>query len=201
MTNILVIHGGNIYSSHESFVEQLKTKEVDLERMKPKTDWKANLERDLEGEFNVFLPSMPLRDNADYELWKIWFERVLEKLETVPIIIGHSLGAMFLAKYYSENIPETPVNALLLVAPEYLTPDVPERGESNFVIRENISELTKSAKNVTFFHSEDDMVVPFASHAAFKKAVPGADFVTFPNKGHFTIEHFPEIVQVIKRLV
>ena len=46
---------------------------------------------------------MPLQDNAKYEEWKILFERYIPHLKDNVILMGNSLGGIFLAKYLSEN--------------------------------------------------------------------------------------------------
>ena len=51
-------------------------------------------------EFKVIKPEMPNKDMARYSAWKLWFEKHLPFLDSEKlIVIGHSLGAMFLIKY------------------------------------------------------------------------------------------------------
>jgi len=198
--NIVVVHGGDTYQSYEEYVENLRNREVHLERMKPRTDWKATLEVELGEAFEVFLPRMPMSDNADYELWKLWFERVLDAVPETPILIGHSLGAMFLTKYYSEVILTSPLPALFLVAPEFLSPETEMDKQTSFTLRENIEKVTENAEQVVFFHSRDDFLVSFENQALFKAVIPDAEYVTMEGRGHCLEESFPEIVEAIKRL-
>ena len=48
---------------------------------------------------------MPAKDNADYDVWKIAFEKILSRLSAdSPIIFtARSLGTIFLVKWLSEN--------------------------------------------------------------------------------------------------
>lgn len=51
-------------------------------------------------EFKVIKPEMPNKDMARYSAWKLWFEKHLPFLDSEKlIVIGHSLGAIFLIKY------------------------------------------------------------------------------------------------------
>lgn len=193
-TNVLVIHGGDTFPSQNDFVAHLKEVEIDLNRMKPSRRWKDVFVEDLGTQFEVFFPRMPLADNADYELWKLWFERILQTLGGVDVVIGHSLGAMFLIKYYSEETLEKPISALYLLAPEYFGVQKEGHVPTTFDLRDDISEVTKNAQKVVFFHSQDDPVVPFENMAVFQKLLPDAVFKSFSNKGHFNVESFPELV-------
>jgi predicted alpha/beta hydrolase family esterase len=61
---------------------------------------------------------MPNKQNAQYEEWKLVFEKIIDKLDENFILIGHSLGAMFIVKYLSENtISKTIEKTLLLGTP------------------------------------------------------------------------------------
>jgi hypothetical protein len=46
---------------------------------------------------------MPNPMNARYNEWKILFKKIVLLLDDNVILIGHSLGAIFLVKYLSEN--------------------------------------------------------------------------------------------------
>ncbi len=199
-TPVIVIHGGNSYPSHEAYLENLREKEVDFERMRSYVGWKMKLQDKLGDKFDVFSPRMPMGDNADYELWKLWFEKILNKLNKPAILLGHSLGAMFLVKYYSENKSKNKVKALLLVAPVCCNKGLSQEGCAKFELTKDVSVLTDIADNVVFFHSEDDPVVSYKSFLEFKKLIHDAEFMSFSNKGHFNTSEFPEIIKVIKAL-
>jgi predicted alpha/beta hydrolase family esterase len=59
----------------------------------------------LTNEADVWLPKMPAKDNAEYEVWKIAFQKVWDKIDfTRPVILtARSLGTIFLVKWLSEN--------------------------------------------------------------------------------------------------
>jgi uncharacterized protein len=200
-TKVLVIHGGNMFASHEEYVADLREKEVDIERLRPKTDWKDTLQTRLGSEYEVFLPTMPMPHNAEYALWKLWFEKILVKIDDISVFIGHSLGAMFLLKYYSEQKESKRVRALLLVAPVFSSSTKNGNETLSFTLGDNLDLLSENAKVIQFFHSTDDPVVPYENMLDFKSVLPNADYFSFDERGHFNTETFPELIQAVKKLV
>jgi predicted alpha/beta hydrolase family esterase len=104
--------------------------------------WKKWLSDGLSDHFETIKIDMPNTMNAKYEEWKVWFEKyfphihgthhhrahrtTLERVEekkldphvsTRLILIGHSLGGIFLMKYLSLSGFPRGVDALHLVAP------------------------------------------------------------------------------------
>ena len=100
---IIIIHGGTTYKSHEEYFLALKGLDIKLDRMKSSKDWKDGLQEKLGEDFTVYIPQMPNKQNAQYEEWKILFEKVVKLLDDYIVLIGHSMGGIFLAKYLSEN--------------------------------------------------------------------------------------------------
>ena len=93
-----MVHGGMTFKNDKDYVHWLKTREI---KMKTRPYWEADLEEKLRGKFEIIRPRMPLSDNAKYRYWKIAFERYLPLLKKDFILIGSSLGGIFLAKYLS----------------------------------------------------------------------------------------------------
>jgi len=198
---VLVLHGGNIYPSYDVYVEELQKKEVHLDRMRAGSDWKQELPNVLGSEYDVLLPRMPLSDNAEYALWKLWFERIVPVFGEPCILVGHSLGAMFLVKYLTENKLKQKVPKLVLVSPEYMRgKESMDAWGGNFILQEDLSMLVEQVEDVVFFHSEDDPVVPYESFLRFREVFPQAQFLSFKDRGHFTEASFPEIIGTIKQV-
>ena len=97
---ILMIHGGMTFKSEKDYLHWLKNKNVST---KKRPYWEADLEEKLDNKFEIVRPRMPLQDNAKYRDWEILFERYLPLLRHNFILIGSSLGGIFLAKYLSEH--------------------------------------------------------------------------------------------------
>ncbi len=151
MKQVLLIHGGDSFLSYDEYLADLKAATLDYERMKPTKRWKDTIIEELP-DADILAPTMPNSSNAQYEEWKIWFEKILPFLGDDVRIIGHSLGAMFLAKYLHTNPLKKPVRQLILLAGGY---DGDVNGYGSFAI-ESATGLEKSAEEIHLFHSKDD---------------------------------------------
>jgi predicted alpha/beta hydrolase family esterase len=202
---VFYIHGGDSFENHEDFLERLRTaalwhlpKQDDLGSSKK---WTSTLQEDLGDGYEVIMPPMPNKQNAKYEEWKIWFERHFDFLTDGAILMGCSLGAMFLAKYFSEgNTPFVP-KAIILMAGAYALPGFPDTDCKDFLVApESVHPMLNKAGQVVIVHSTDDPVVPYEHGAALSQALPEAQLMTFEDKNHFLVEEFPELVQKIQNL-
>jgi len=194
---IFMVHGGMTFKSKKDYLHWLRTRKVSTEK---RPYWEADLEKKLEKSFDVIRPRMPLPDNAKYRDWKIAFERYIPLLNSNYILIGSSLGGIFLAKYLSENkLPKKALSVYLVCAP--FDGDLPaEDLVGGFNLKSNLSLIEKNCKNIHILFSKDDDVVP-ASHAEkYQKKLPKAHVEIYPGKqGHFTVPTFPEIIQMIRK--
>ena len=101
---VVVIHGGDTFKTYEQYLRFLKRFDIDFERYRSgKNDWKTNLREALGEEYEVIAPVMPNKNNAKYPEWQIWFEKFIPFLNGEIILVGHSLGGTFIAKYLSEK--------------------------------------------------------------------------------------------------
>jgi uncharacterized protein len=198
-TQIVFIHGGTSFSSQDAFLEYLKTTELPdpFQTERPKK-WKESIQETFGTTCDIFYPSMPNSANAHYIEWKIWFERYFEHLTGNVILIGHSQGGYFLAKYLSENIPPFPVCALYLISAPYENFDREDDGDFSFNPN-NLKNIEKTTKDIVLFHSTNDDIVPFSHAERYKNALPTAKFMVFHDRGHFLDPQFPEIIEDIKK--
>jgi predicted alpha/beta hydrolase family esterase len=145
---------------------------------------------------DVLTPSMPNKDNAQFDEWKIYFEKILPFLSGEVQIVGNSLGAMFLAKYLQENPLERPVKRIVLVAPGYDDDSNEDLGSFGVT---SATRLGESAAEVHLFHSQDDPVVPYAESAKYLADVPDLVFHNFTSYGHFLEPTFPELLELLQQ--
>ncbi|MEI6237059.1 MAG: alpha/beta hydrolase [Candidatus Saccharibacteria bacterium] len=195
---VLVIHGGNTFGKYKDFLDDLKNKKIDLERLKYRLDWKDTLADDLGDMFEVLTPRMPNGTNAKYIEWIIYFENIILSLDNNLILIGHSLGGVFLAKYLSQNTLSKKINAVILVAAPFK--DLSSEKIGGFKVPKSLSILNKQPKNLLLIQSLDDPVVEPSHVDMYKKELTNAKTMIFKDRGHFQIEHFPELVRYIKNL-
>jgi len=199
-TKILMVHGGITFKSQEDYKNYLRNKEV---RLEPKKRWQDSyLTENLGQDFQIIRPRMPLQDNAEYEDWKIIFENYINALDGNIILIGSSLGGVFLAKYLSENKIDKKIISAYLIASPFDNSLIGEDLVGGFELGEDLSLIEKNCKKVVLMFSKDDDCVPLAHADNYRKKLKGSNFIIYESKnGHFQIEEFPEIVDMIKKSI
>jgi len=185
------------FKNKKDYLSFLRNRKISIDK---KVKWSGKyLDEKLGRNFQIIRPRMPLQDNAMYEDWKIHFERHLPFLKGKFILIGESLGGVFLAKWLSENkLPKKAVSAFL-VCPPFDNDLIGEDLVGGFNLSKDLSKLTHNAKNIYLMFSKDDDCVPVSHADKYSKKLPDANIIIYKSKnGHFNISSFPEIVRYIK---
>ncbi len=196
-TQIFFIHGGETFKNKKDYLRYLKTRRISLEK---KTRWSYEyLDKNLGRNFEIIKPRMPLQDDAKYEDWKIYFERFFPYLKNNIILIGNSLGGIFLAKYLSEHKFPKKILSTYLVCPPFDDTLSEEDLVGGFKLKSDLSLLEKNSKNLYLMFSKNDNVVPISHAGKYRNKLKNAKIIIYKNKnGHFQISKFPEIVKMIK---
>jgi len=197
---IVIIHGGNVLDIKDDFLVQLEKRKVTIDDFKPRKNWKDGFLKELGGEFEIFTPKMPNKENAKYVAWKIWFEKLLPFIKDDVTLIGNSLGGLFLVKYLSESLFPKKIKSLILIATPYNGKNNKHNLNTDFSFNDNFEKITNQTDRIFLFHSTDDKVVPFADFEIYKEKLPKAITESFDNKGHFNIEDFPTLIKTIRTL-
>ena len=198
---VFFIHGGESYSDYNAYLEHLRTVSIEDPLAERPKRWKYTLQDELGEAYEVFLPSMPNSQNAKYEEWKIWFERHFTFLHDGVVLIGHSQGGAFLAKYLSENTMPVRVRAAFLVAAPLMREDFGGEDGGDFLPDpQKLAQGLGVASDVFILHSADDPIVPVAHAEQYRETLPEAHVVLFKDKGHFLLETFPELIEQIRSL-
>ena len=197
---VVMIHGGHAFDKHEDFLRRLRDKKVTADDFKIKNGWKENMQSDLGAQFEVFNPRMPNGQNAYYVEWKIWFEKLTSFLDDSVILIGHSLGGLFLIRYLSENIFPKNIKALFIVAAPYEGKNNKHIHNENFIFNKSLEKVQSQAKVMFMYHSKDDPIVPFSDFEKFQQKLPNAIFLPFETEGHFNKIEVPGLVEKIREL-
>lgn len=193
-----MIHGGTTFETFKDYIENLKNKEVKLERIISHEYWSQNVAKDLGKSYLMLTPKMPNATNAQYDEWKIWFEKILGVLDREIVLIGHSLGGIFLVKYLAENKVKKVIKvAFLLGAP--FDDELDEETLGDFALPEDVSGFSAQVGKVFLLHSKDDPCVPFEQALKYKKVLPEAELIIFEDKGHFNDEKFTELTNLIEK--
>ncbi len=190
---ICLIHGGNTYENYDDYLNALIAKELAYERLLFAPGWRNWLAGQL-ADWDVIIPSMPNKQNAQYEEWKIYFSKIIPYLDPSAVLVGHSLGGIFLAKYLTENTLTMPFSKIILLAAPYN--DESNESLGNFKL-DSATGLAGVAREIHIMHSTDDPVVPYTEAAKYAADVPNAKLHTFEDKHHFIGDTFPELLEVV----
>jgi predicted alpha/beta hydrolase family esterase len=195
---IVVIHGGMVYDSRDAYLHALREDPVDATSFQRREKWKDALQRELEADFEVFRPEMPSPGNAMYEEWSIWFSRLVPFLRDGVILVGHSLGGIFLARYLDEHDLPVKVKATVLIAAPFDDESNESLGE--FRITSTLEKFARQGGGIHLLASADDPVVPFAELKKYTSLLPSAQVHPFEDRGHFSLVVFPELSGLIRGL-
>jgi len=194
---ILFIHGGYTFENRKDYLKFLKDYKIDP--YKKRIYWINWLATKLKN-YEIVIPQMPCDKNAKYEEWKIWFEKYLPFIKDKNfILMGHSLGAIFLLKYLSENNLKKKIGQLHLFAPAIFDDGLgPEKLSTLRSNLKKIKNIEKKCKEFHLWYSKDDPVCLFKNSEIIRNIIPNVNFHVFKNKGHFKQPTFPEILKIIK---
>ncbi|MDE2031057.1 MAG: alpha/beta hydrolase [Patescibacteria group bacterium] len=194
---ILMIHGGETFKNRKDYLHYLKTRNISI---KMKKRWATDyMDEKLGSKFEIIRPEMPLKQDSKYEDWKIHFERYFPYLRNNIILIGNSLGSIFLAQYLSENKFPKKILATYLVCPPFDDTCFTEDLVGGFKLKSDLSLIEKNSKNLTLLFSKDDDSVPVSHAEKYRAKLKNAKIIIYKSKnGHFNISTFPEIVKMIK---
>ncbi|MFT7615327.1 MAG: putative alpha/beta hydrolase family esterase [Candidatus Woesearchaeota archaeon] len=194
---IVFIGGGMTFKKRTDYLTYLKTRDISLESSKK---WhREYLLKQLGDQYQIIRPTMPTPEYAKYDEWKIHFERILPLLHKRIILIGSSLGGIFLTKYLSEHKIKNTITKLILVAAPFDDEGSPEDLAGGFRLKADLSLIQKQSKEVHFLFSQNDEVVPPQQAAKYARKLPDANIQILKKvTGHFQVEKLPQIVKLIK---
>ena len=198
MKQVIVIHGGTTFENYDEYLEFLSSKPLNIDRFTYKPMWKELLQENLGGDYQVLLPAMPNKTNARYNEWKLWFEHFSSLFTNGCILVGHSLGAVFLAKYLSEETLPIKVDATILIATPFDDDSVEDL--TDFKITSLNENLSNQAGELVFYNGLDDPVISERDLKKYQDALPSAEFNIIPAPDHFMRVEFPELIERIKRI-
>ena len=197
---VIIVHGADAFKTRKAYIAHLKRSKLDYKRLLV-GGWKENLVKVLGKKFEVVLLRMPNPLNARYEEWEIVFNKVLPFLRNKPILVGHSMGGIFLAKYLSKHRFPKRILATILVAAPF---NGAHRGEYyslvDFALPKSLKGFATQGGKIFIYQSKDDPTVPFANAERYKQAIPSATIVWFQHKGHFSQWTFPELARHIRKI-
>ena len=192
---VVFISGGEVFENRSGFKSWLSGPDSDFMLPQPGSEpvsfWSRNLGEDLgEEEFEVLSISMPLKQHAQYDEWKIWFEKHIQFMNDQVTLVGWSLGANFFAKYLSENTLSKNISSLHLVAGCFGC-------GGGFDLSDDLSNVATQSAGTFIYHSTDDPVVPFTDAQKYTEVIAGSGLVEFADSNHFLVPHISELISNI----
>ncbi|GAB3642750.1 alpha/beta hydrolase [Spirosoma arcticum] len=98
------------------------------------------------------------------------------------ILVGHSLGASMLLKYFSESEIKKKITAIFLISTPFWSGD--EDWKEGFKLQEHFADKLSSEVPIFLYHCHDDEEVPFAHLAIYRQKLPWATFREIASGGH-----------------
>jgi predicted alpha/beta hydrolase family esterase len=181
---ILLIGGGEIFNTYDSYIMWLR--ELELHEQNP--SWKSWLAKVLDQHnIEVIRLHMPNTFNAKYIEWQIMFSKYIYLIDSQTSLVGHSLGAMFLLKFLAEN-PEIEkiVKSVYLVSPSF---------DEAYTFAIKTGKLPNYPKYY-FYQSYDDDIVPWNESTTKKIEEMGLNknnVMVYQNRGHFLQPNFVDL--------
>ncbi|MBA2693674.1 MAG: alpha/beta fold hydrolase [Rubrobacter sp.] len=160
----LFIHGGGegAYDEDEKMAESL---------------------RDALGEgYELRYPKMPDEDAPKYGAWSGLISEELDAIGGGAILVGHSFGASLLIKHLSEEMVETPIIGIFLIAPPFW--GVEDWEVADYELRKDFASKLPEDVPIFLYHSRDDEWVPFSHLALYAGKLPHATIREFDGRGH-----------------
>ncbi len=184
------------YSSYYHYLEK-KIKYNPYEP--PFLNWNKKLWEYLWEDFEYLRSPSCNEKFADYEAWKILFEKMFPYLREDVIIATTSLGSTFIIKYLYENKLPVKIKRLIMVAAA-LRPTEQERLGTFALDTDKIPMIASQMGDLICYHSTDDDCVPFSDFLKLQEYFPEATFREFNDRWHFFLEErLPEIEEDIKK--
>lgn len=199
---VVYIHGGTITRNKDEFHQGLREREYNPHIKRD--HWREHAAQELGDDFDFFRLKMPNKEWYDYTAWSIWFEKTFDYLTGDKfVLIGESMGGLFVAKYLSENKFPKNIDQLHFIAPVFdrytllREPMDPEIA----IDTEKLPIINDLADDIFLYHSTDDPAVSPEEGKKYLDYLPKAQYQEFADRGHFFVTEFPELIDNIKKLV
>jgi predicted alpha/beta hydrolase family esterase len=126
-------------------------------------------------------PRLPNEPGPDFGRMK-QIGNEISLIEGELILVGHSLGASMLLKYFSENRVKKKPTAIFLISTPFWSGD--EDWKDGFKLPENFADQLSRDVPLFLYHCHDDEEVPFAHFAIYRQKLPWATFREISSGGH-----------------
>jgi predicted alpha/beta hydrolase family esterase len=153
----------------------------------------------------VIIPKMPTPENQSLSSWFESYNSKVGMLSSEDIIIGHSLGAVFLLRLLEKS--ETKIKAGILVSgfTGYLNLADFDKLNSSFIEEQfNWSEIKSKADKIISIHSDKDPYIPMSQSIELSNKLSISSTI-IPNAGHLNSESgydkFPFLLSLVEDIL
>jgi hypothetical protein len=141
----------------------------------------TSLQAHLGSGYVIHYPFLPEDDSPGFGRLKQIAHEISLRADGL-ILLGHSLGASMLVKYFSENKITKNIAGIFLISTPFWS------GEEDWVkplkLQSDFAEKLDKQIPLFFYHCQDDEVVPFEQFKQYQKHLPWATFRAIPSGGH-----------------
>jgi len=197
---ILIIGGGETFDDYQTYFDFIKY-DFKFDTTKRKANWKDTLNEKLGKSFDVLTIKMPSPLNAKYIVREVYFRKVLRLIRKDSAIVAHSLGALFILKFLSENeYAIKKIKGLFLISTPYNI--LHDRGYADFILDPALfKEHDMQFSHIEFIHAEDDGIVNASHMWMYALLLPNAKQTFTKEGGHFISQKsLPILTRRIKKL-
>ena len=114
------------------------------------------------------------------------------------ILVGHSLGASMLLKYFSENEVKKKVIGIFLISTPFWSGD--EDWKQGLKLREDFPDTLPKNVPIFLYHCRDDEEVPFEHLSIYARKLPQATVREIASGGHQLNNNLSLVANDIKTL-
>ncbi len=165
---------------------------------KPTRGWMQDFVTKMQdNEYNVVAPQMPNAKKPSITAWVECISKVVSKLDTPVILIGHSLGAYCLVEYLATKKVPSSIVATILIAG--LNVQDQKTGEYRLSPAQ-LNDVKKHSGRIISIYSQDDEIVVPAKSLELHDAL-GGETRELNGYGHFVFTNtleLPELVTLVK---
>lgn len=152
----------------------------------PKENWFPWLKKELENlGYNIYIPQFPKADKPLLAPWLKELEKYTDKINEDTILIGHSLGGLFLLRVL-EQLTQPVKAAIFVGASVGVKPIKFYDGDYKFSdgFNFNWNKIKSNARQFVAFHSDTDPYVSLGNGEELAERL-GIQLTFIPNAGHF----------------
>ncbi|HET6747348.1 MAG TPA: alpha/beta hydrolase [Candidatus Saccharimonadales bacterium] len=160
-----------------------------------------SLQKELGSHFKVTYPKMPDEVNAPYDTWKTQIQKELDAASEPVILVGHSLGASYIAKLLTQVKVHKPLRGIfLLEAPFWGGQGWLYEGYEELELPQNVVTKFPDGVKLFLYHTRDDEIVPFDHLALYSTLLPQATVREIEKGGHQLNNDLSVVARDIKEL-